>query len=32
VDRTSRIVFQIQQAIPEATILVAQITPLGSEK
>lgn len=32
VDRTSRIVFQLQQAMPEATILVAQITPLGSEK
>ena len=32
VDRTSRIVFQIQQAMPDATIFVAQITPLGSEK
>ncbi len=32
VDRTSRIVFRIQQALPEATIFVAQITPLGSEK
>jgi lysophospholipase L1-like esterase len=32
VDRTSRIVFQIQQAMPDATILVAQVTPLGSEK
>ena len=32
VDRTSRIVFQLQQAMPDATILVAQITPLGSEK
>lgn len=32
VDRTSRIVFQIQLAMPDATIFVAQITPLGSEK
>lgn len=32
VDRTSRIVFQIQRARPNATIFVAQITPLGSEK
>ena len=32
VDRTSRIVFWIQQAMPNATIFVAQITPLGSEK
>ncbi len=32
VDRTSRIVFQIQAAMPNATIFVAQITPLGSEK
>ena len=32
VDRTSRIVFWIQQAMPDATIFVAQITPLGSEK
>lgn len=32
VSRTSQIVFWIQQAMPDATILVAQITPLGSEK